>query len=66
MYFLIAKQKLAEGRFSCLFYFSCPAFLDISGPPIPSYQKELENYKIGPQLSRIGTRKIKETQKIAF
>ena len=26
--------------FSCLFYFSCPAFLDIFGPSTPSCQKE--------------------------
>ena len=37
-----------------------------SGPPTPSCQKEQENHKIGPQMSRIGTRKVKETQKIAF
>ena len=49
--------------FSCILYFSCPAFLDISGPPNPSYQKEQESHEIGPQMSRIGTRKVKETQK---
>ena len=37
-----------------------------SGPPTPSCQKEQENHKIGPQMSRIGTRKVKETQKIVF
>ena len=35
-----------------------------SGPPTPSCQKE--NHKIGPEMSRIGTRKVKETQKIVF
>ena len=42
---------------SLLIFF--PAFLDISGPP--SCQKEQEKHKIGPQMSRIGTRKLKET-----
>ena len=49
--------------FMSLFYFSCPAFLGISGPPTPSCQKEQENHQIRPQMSRIGTRKVKETQK---
>ena len=37
-----------------------------SGPPTPSCQKEQENHKIRPEMSRIVTRKVKETQKIAF
>ena len=32
--------------FSCLFYFSWPLFLDISGPPTPSSKKEKEDHKI--------------------
>ena len=50
--------------FSCLFYFSCPAFLvSFSGPPTPSCQKEQENHKIGPKMFRIGTRKLKKRYK---
>ena len=46
--------------FSCLFYFSCPVFLDISGPLTPCCKKEQENHKIGTFMFRIlGTRKVK-------
>ena len=34
--------------FSCLFYFSRPGFLDITGIPTSSCQKEQDNLKIEP------------------
>ena len=47
--FYLNSLILGIFNFSRLFYFSCPAFLDIYGPTTPRCQKELENHKIGPQ-----------------
>ena len=56
-----------KGFFITIFFMSLLLFLScFSGPPTPSCQKMQENHKIGPQMSRIGTRKVKETQKIVF
>ena len=60
------RKQLFHVSFTFLVLLFWTFLVRFSGPPTPSCQKEQENHKIGPQMSRIGTRKVKETQKIVF
>ena len=63
---LAPKKMIFHVSFTFLVLLFWTFLVRFSGPPTPSSQKEQENHKIGPQMSRIGTRKVKETQKIVF
>ena len=64
--FLMVFDESFHVSFTFLVLLFWTFLVRFSGPPTPSCQKEQENHKIGPEMSRIGSRKVKETQKIVF
>ena len=60
------KKKIFHVSFTFLVLLFWTFLVCFSGPPTPICQKEQKNHKIRPEMSRIGTRKVKETQNSIF